>query len=410
MKINRREWIQTSWQASVLGAPMLLIPKLAARATQDVRKRLRSGKAVFTDELPTPSLLLDVDALEANIESMSRHARNAAVQLRPHAKTHKCAEIARRQIRAGALGVCTATIHEAEALAAADISGILITSELVGRNKITRLVELTRRRPDTLSIVDSPEQAVQLSQAASAAKVTLNLLIDVDPGGRRTGVPAGEKVVRLAETISGLSHLKLRGIHCYSGASAHVVGFEERRAHSVGVMAAPLESFAQLKRAGMALEIFSGGSTGTYNIDPALEGMTELQVGSYVFMDVDYRRIGGQRGPVYDDFLPSLSVVATVISKNHEDRATVDAGYKAFATDRKFGPEIKGCSGVEFQFGGDEHGVLLLKEPSREIQVGDRLEFLVPHCDPNVNLYTEIYCVRGARVEDVWPVTARGHS
>ena len=169
-----------------------------------------------------------------------------------------------------------------------------------------------------------------------------------------------------------------------------------------------LETFFRMQKAGMAVEIMSGGSTGTYNIDTGLKGMTELQTGSYVFMDVDYRRVGGKSGAVYEDFAPALSVLATVSSKNHADRATVDAGFKAFATDRKFGPEIKGVTGVEYQFNGDEHGALLLNNASREIRLGDRLEFIVPHCDPNVNLYDRIIATRGDKVEAIWPI-ARGY-
>ena len=207
-----------------------------------------------------------------------------------------------------------------------------------------------------------------------------------------------------------MPNLRLRGIHSYSGASAHVIGFAERRAHSEKAMQEPLETFFRMKKAGMPVEIMSGGSTGTYNIDPAWNGMTELQVGSYVFMDVDYRQIGGQSNTVYDDFVPSLSVLATVISKNHPHRAIVDAGFKAFATDRKFGPELKDVSGVEYQFKGDEHGVLILDKASQEIHLGDRVEFIVPHCDPNVNLFDRFYCLRGEKVEAVWPISGRGYS
>ena len=172
-------------------------------------------------------------------------------------------------------------------------------------------------------------------------------------------------------------------------------------------MGLTIETFAQLRREGLPVEILSGGSTGTYNIDPDLKAMTELQVGSYVFMDVDYRRIGGRSGPVYEDFQPALTVLATVISKTYRESATIDAGFKAFATDRRFGPELKGISGVEFSFGGDEHGILKLVHPSREIRLGDRVEFIVPHCDPNVNLYDQIFVARGDVVEASWPV-ARG--
>ncbi len=378
-------------------------------STSSLLSALDSGKPIHLDQLPTPSLLLDMDRFEANLETMSRHAKSCSIELRPHAKTHKCPEIARRQIQAGAVGACVATIHEAEVLAAGGVQGLLITSEMVGRNKVGRLVELTRKQPDTLSVVDDLAHVKQLDDAAEAGKVQLNVLVDIDPMGRRTGTTAGAQALALAEAIMKLPKLNLRGVHSYSGASSHVVGFAERKAHSEAVMAPPIESFQRMKKAGMPVEILTGASTGTYNIDPFLGAMTELQVGSYIFMDVDYRIIGGKSGPVYDDFAPSLTVLTTVISKQHRDLATVDAGMKSFATDRESGPEIKGISGIEYQFGGDEHGMLHLKSPSQDIRLGDRLEFLAPHCDPTVNLYNHILRRRGELIEGFWPVAGRGH-
>jgi D-serine deaminase-like pyridoxal phosphate-dependent protein len=396
---------------SSLGVPTLLLPKTATGYSNDeIDRRLRSGRGtdgLTKHDLPTPSLLLDLDVFAANVDKMARHSRASRVNLRPHAKTHKCPEIARRQIRAGALGVCAATIREAEAMAGAGIKGLFITCEMVGKDKISRLVRVTRKQPDTMSAVDHQLHAEHLSQAALAAKINLNVMIDIDAGMHRTGIAAGEPAVALAERIMKLPNLKLRGIHAYSGISSHIKGFETRRAHSEQAMAPALETFGRLKKLGMPVEVFSGGSTGTYNIDTQLEGVTELQVGSYVFMDVEYRAIGGRSGEVYDDFGQSLSVIATVISQSRRGLATVDAGFKAFATDRGFGPDLKGITGVRYHFGGDEHGVLELQKPSREIKLGDRIEFIVPHCDPNVNLYDRIYCLRGDKVEAVWPI-ARG--
>ena len=382
----------------------------AGGATAGLLSRLDSGDPVHLDELPTPSLLLDLDLFEANLDKMSRNASRHSIGLRPHAKTHKCPEIARRQVEAGALGACTATIHEAEVLAAGGIPGLLITSEMVGRNKMERLVALTRSQPDTMSVVDDIEHARQLNDAAEAGDVRLNVLVDIDPMGRRTGTTAGDAAMALAEGILKLSKLNLRGVHSYSGASSHVVGFAERKAHSEEVMAPPIETYQRMKKAGMPVEILTGASTGTYNIDPFLEEVTEMQVGSYVFMDVDYQIIGGESGEVYDDFAPALTVLTTVMSKRHRDLATLDAGMKAFATDRQSVPEVKGISGTQYQFGGDEHGMLQLPNPSREIKLGDRLEFVVPHCDPTVNLYNYLLLRRGEQVEGYWPVAGRGHS
>ncbi len=409
MKRSRRNWLESCGRS--IGA-VFALPSISrdsrVEAEAQIRKESKSLKAI--GDLPTPALVLDLDLFEMNLSKMSRYTRAVSINLRPHAKTHKCPEIARRQIAAGALGVCVSTIHEAEVMAAAGVRGLLLTSEMVGQNKIKRLIRLTRRQPETISVVDNALHASELSRAADEAKLTLNVMIDVDPGGRRTGVAPGEPAITLAEQVVKLPRLLLRGVHSYSGASAHVVGFETRRDHSHQAMQAPLETFRLLKEKGFTMEIMSGGSTGTYNIDPSLKGMTELQVGSYIFMDVDYRRIGGKSGDVYVDFAPALSVLSTVISKNHPDRATVDAGIKAFATDRRFGPEVKGMRGVEYQFGGDEHGILVLSEPEHAIKLGDRLEFIVPHCDPNINLYDRLYCLRSGRVEDIWLIAGRGHS
>ncbi len=392
--------------------PEILIAKTGTGYSHaEIDDRMKRGKGLdglTKADLVTPALLLDLDLLEANIAKLAASARQAKINLRPHGKTHKCVEIAQRQIKAGAIGLSVATIREAEAMAAGGIKGLLITSELVGKPKIERLIKLTRRSPDTMSVFDSYDHAKQLSDAAVAAKLTLNVMIDVDPAGRRTGVPPGEQAITLAEKVAKLPNLKLRGIHGYSGGSAHVNTFEARRKHSAEVMAPVLETFANLKKRGLPVEIMSGGSTGTYNIDPELEGMTELQCGSYVFMDVEYRACGGKSGAVYEDFAPSLTVMATVISKTYSDRATTDAGIKAFATDRaKHVPEIKGATGVTMGFGGDEHGILTFNNPSRDFKIGDRVEFIIPHCDPNVNLYDRLYCVRGENVVDVWRTVGR---
>ncbi len=394
-------------------APEILTKTATGYSPSEVEARLDAGTGlngpnILTKaDLTTPCLLLDLDLLEANIAKMAAHAKAAKINLRPHGKTHKCPEIAQRQLKAGALGLCVATIREAEAMATAGIKGLLITSELVGKPKIERLIKLLRRAPDTMTVVDDLSHAEQLNEAAIAAKLKLTVLMDVDPAGRRTGVPAGEAAIKLAEQLTKLPGLRLRGIHGYSGVSAHVNGFDARRAHSVKVMTPVLETFAQLKKRGLPVEILSGGSTGTYNIDSELAGMTELQAGSYVVMDKEYKLVGGKSGAVYEDFACALTVMGTVISKVYDDHATVDAGIKAFAKDRKFDGDVKGISGVTFSAGSDEHGTLTLASPSREIKLGDRIEFIVPHCDPNVNLYDRMYCVRGENVVDVWRTVGR---
>lgn len=384
-------------------------------ATYDLERienQIARGRAITgvrKSDLPTPALLVDLDKLEANITRMAAYAKSAGISLRPHSKTHKTPEIARRQIAAGALGICCATIREAEAMAKAGIGGLLITSEMVGANKIARLVRLTQQRPDTMSVVDSAIHAQELSDAAVASNTTLNILIDIDPFGRRSGIAPGAPAEDLGKLVGSLPGLQLRGVHGYSGAASHISGFPERKKGSTEHMLPVIASFEAMKKAGLPVEIMSGASTGTYNIDSHLEGMTELQVGSYVFMDVDYRRIGCESGEVYDEFAPSLTVLSTVNSKGYADIATLDAGIKSFATDQDVVPEVVGLAGAVYSFNGDEHGRIHLDGADRDLAHGEKIELIITHCDPTVNLYDRMYACRGDDVVEVWPVAARGH-
>lgn len=362
----------------------------------------RSVKKIH--DLETPCLVLDLDKFESNLERMGRFTRERGVGLRPHAKTHKCVNIARRQLERGALGICVATIAEAEVMVRSGIRGLLITGEMVGQPKISRLMKVIQAAPDTMAVVDNIGNVEDLQRAASAAGVRLHVLIDLDIGQNRTGIRPGQPALQLAEAIKRAANLKLKGICAYAGHAAHVVGFEDRVMCSRGALAQAIETRDLLLRNGHELEILSGASTGTYNIDPEIDGITELQSGSYVFMDVEYLRIGGKSGETYDDFAPALCVLATVIHRS-ERKAVVDAGLKAFSTDRPFGPEPVGLSGVRYEFAGDEHGRLVLSNEG--INLGDRLRFVIPHCDPTVNLYDRFYCVRGDVVEDEWPIMER---
>jgi D-serine deaminase-like pyridoxal phosphate-dependent protein len=253
-------------------------------------------------------------------------------------------------------------------------------------------------------VVDNPRNVEELQHAAAAAGITITVLIDLDIGQNRTGIQPGQPALRLAETIGRNKNLQLNGICAYAGHAAHVVGFEERRASSKRALSQAIETRDLLRRSGHDVEILSGASTGTYNIDPYLEGMTEMQSGSYVFMDVEYRKIGGSSGPVYEDFAPALCVLSTVIHRSG-DKAIVDAGLKAFSTDRPFGPEPLEAKALKYEFAGDEHGRLVLSGAA--IELGDRLRFIIPHCDPTVNLYDRFFCVRGESVEDEWPIMER---
>ena len=355
-------------------------------------------------DLPTPCLILDLDRLESNLDRMSRFARERGIALRPHAKTHKCVRIARRQIEKGAIGICVATIAEAEVMTRAGVRGLLITAEMVGEPKISRLIRVVSQAPDTMVVVDNSQNVEELQRAAASAEIEITTMIDLDIGQNRTGIQPGEPALRLANSIAQARNLRLKGICAYAGHVAHVVGFEDRRTHSQQALSQALVTCDLLRRNGHNVEILSGASTGTYNIDSFIEGMTEMQSGSYVFMDVEYRRIGGKSGPVYEDFAPALCVLSTVVHRS-ADKAIVDAGLKAFSTDRPFGPEPIDIEGVTFEFAGDEHGRLILH--GNKVELGDKLRFIIPHCDPTVNLYDRFFCVRGDSVEDEWPIMER---
>jgi D-serine deaminase-like pyridoxal phosphate-dependent protein len=344
-------------------------------------------------DIPTPAALLDLDAFEANLARMAERVKQSGKSLRPHAKAHKCVEIARRQMAAGACGVCVATVPEAELMSSAGITGLLLTSPLADPLKIARVA-----KTGAMAVVDHVKQAEWYAEAAAQVSRTVEILIDLDVGDHRTGARSVEQVLEIAEAVERSPHLRLRGLQAYSVLGSHAGGREHRERVSreaFRIAAAARDAVAQR---GFSTEILTGGSTGSWDIDTALPEPTELQAGSYVLMDLAYRREGL-------DFLPALTVLATVVSANHDGFVTVDAGYKAFATDRGYGPEAMNVSGSAYRWGGDEFGYLdTLETEVAGPVLGDRIEFIPPHCDPTMNLYDTLYACRGHRVESLFPV------
>jgi D-serine deaminase-like pyridoxal phosphate-dependent protein len=363
-------------------------------------------------DIPTPALLVDLDAFEANVAAMTGHLRAAGKAFRPHGKTHKCPEIARALVAAGAVGSCTARLSEAEVFADHGIRGLLVTTPIIGRAKIAGAVALAARAPDTVFSVDHEANVRDLSEAAAAvggdAHVVLNLAVDLFFG--RTGVVPGAPALELARAIVRRANLRFAGLQAYDGAAAHTAPFEARHTRSRGSMARAVDTRRLIERDGIPCPLVTGGSTGTYRIDAAIDGVTELQPGSFVFMDLEYAGIGGPDGnDEYHDFRHALSVVTTVVSRP-PGLAIVDGGYKAFATDRPITPRPVNLPVATYAWAGDEHGRLNLSNVDREVRVGDRIEFIPPHCDPTVNLYDRIHALRGDRIEAIWPIAARGCS
>jgi D-serine deaminase-like pyridoxal phosphate-dependent protein len=378
-------------------------------AAQDLNRDLigvPGGRAM----LATPALIIDLDAMERNIAAMAAHAKKNAIALRPHAKTHKCSEIAKRQIAAGALGICCAKLGEGEALAEAGIDSILLTSPVVTERGIARVMALNAKIGELRVTCDNASVAKRLDEAAGKSGKKLRVVVDIDPGLGRTGIRPSEGAVALVEQVAKSEGLIFDGLQCYAGQVQHMESPNERRAASLNAMKELAELRDQLKAKGISIPLLSGGGTGTFDIDPDAKTLTELQVGSYIFMDKQYNEVWekpGDRPP----FEPSLFVQTTVVSANRDGLVTTDAGFKAFATDAGNPAIFSGApEGANYFFFGDEQGGIFYPAQNGKLDVGAVIVCIVPHCDPTVNLYDRYHCVRGDVLESIWTIEARGRS
>lgn len=358
--------------------------------------------------IPTPAGVIDLDAFDRNVARMAARAKAAGLALRPHAKSHKCAALARRQIAAGAVGVCCAKLGEAEALSAAGIRGILITSSLAGAPSAARAAKLAGIDPAFAITVDHPDGATEIGQAAQAAGVTVRVVIDVDLGMGRTGVASVEQAVAVGAALAAQPSLKLIGVQGYGGQWQHMSGANARTVAVADGIGKLSEVASALRAQGHEITLMTGGGTGTFSADAAQGVLNEIQAGSYAFMDREYREALGSD----DDgaFETSLVVQARVISANAERWVTVDAGLKAFATDGAE-PEPLGddWAGSKYRFFGDEHG-MVTRPKHRAVSRGDRVEFTAPHCDPTIDRYDLLHLVRGDVLVDLMRVDGRGAS
>ncbi len=368
----------------------------------------RFGEAGSRYRLNTPSLILDLDALERNISRMAETIRGFGRRLRPHAKSHKCIRIAESQIDAGAIGICCATLDEAEIMAAGGIKGILITSPLTTAIKIQRLVDIARQVPGTMVVVDDPENAATLARAAQEAGIVLSVLIDVELGFARTGVVSVDAAEALARVIAHEPSLRLAGIQAYGGHLQHTADYAERLELSRHAHRFVSEVVNRLTGIGMPPEIVTGGGTGTHDIDGREGPFTELQAGSYVFMDAEYRDITFENDRDWP-FDNALFVQTAVTSTNGTGTVTTDAGTKAFAQN---GPRPRistpDFASAFYEYAGDEHGRLKGGPGMQLPRLGAVIECIVPHCDPTVALYDVFHCVREDRLVDIWRIDARG--
>jgi D-serine deaminase-like pyridoxal phosphate-dependent protein len=361
------------------------------------------------EELQTPALIIDLDVFDANLAKMQSCLGNQDIALRPHTKMHKCPIIARKQVESGARGVCAAKISEAEVMGAAGLEDVLVTSPIATPDKVGRFVEARKNNPGLKIVVDCADSADLLANVAGLEGLVVDVFVDVDLGMGRSGIEAGDKTLQLVRHIGESNALNLSGLQMYAGNCMHIEGFSERKQKYAHIMSKGIETLALLDEAGIVIPVVSGGGTGTYNMEADLGLINELQAGSYAFMDIEYRDIGSVGSEQFLDFGVSLFVLVTAISQPQSRLITVDGGFKSFASD-KMAPEFRDVDGVIYHWGGDEHGILQLNNPSREISLGNKLSMLTPHCDPTVNLHDFYFPYRDGLVHEVWPISARGFS
>ena len=404
---SRRQFIAAGAAGLALGAAAP-----AARSSAktypyaEFEKRIanKDFRGMTKDVLPTPAMVVDIDLFEKNLNHMAKSAKATGIDLRPHVKVHKSVDVAKRQIALGAIGLTTATIAESELMSDAGIQGVLWTKQPASMNNLMRTIALTKRDPTFMFVIDDPLVVDQVQEAAAAAKVKARVAAAVFAGLTRQGIANGKPAVELAKKIDSAKNIQFEGFMAYSGGASHTHGWEARRQKSATDLSGVQETIALAKKAGLPIGIVTGGSTGTYNMDHEL-GLTELECGSYVFMDSKYHHVGGKSNDeVYTDFELALSVLTTVDSMHHPNQATIDYGNKAMiqTTD-----EVKGMPWMKLERQGAEYGILKWTDGGGEIKVGDRVEIYCSNLDMSTNCYDRYYVAKGDQIVDVWPIMGR---
>jgi len=289
------------------------------------------------------------------------------------------------------------------------ITNVLMTGVNITAPKIRKAMELRKKYPGFIQATDNPQNARDLQEAAKVAGIIADVVVDIDVV-KRSGVVAGAPALSLAQMVDKMPNLKFRGLLAYDGGVQHAIGFQKRKETALRNYEPAVMTYEMVRKAGLNVEIFSGGGTGTYNIMTAVPGFTDVQVGSYLFMDCQYLEIGGVKNEnVFDDFAPSLTVMTTIINANHSGRLVTDSGSKSLTLNRPT-PLVIGEPGFSYSAGSDEYGTITFEKANKTYKVGDRLEVIVPHCDPVINLYDFMYGIRREKVETVLPILARGKS
>ena len=357
------------------------------------------------DQVDTPALLIDLNALERNMKLMQDRMDRVGVRLRPHAKTHKCAPIAHRQIALGAVGICCQKVSEAEALALAGVTDVMVTNQVVGTTKVERLAALSRSTK--LSVcVDDAENVHELGAAVRKFYTELDVMVEIDVGAHRCGVAPGMDAVELVKLIEDERSLNFIGLQAYQGGAQHIREFNDRKAAIEQATELTRDTVNALSKHGYTCQVVAGGGTGTHLFESTSGIYNEVQAGSYIFMDADYGKNLNQAGEYDREFKNSLFVLTSVMSRTRKDFAVVDAGLKSMSFESGL-PDVFGYAGCRYAAASDEHGRLEVST-DLSIRVGDKLKLIPGHCDPTVNLHDWFVCTREDLVQAVWPVTARG--
>lgn len=353
-------------------------------------------------DIPTPALIVELGAMERNIRRMADFFAESTCKLRPHFKAHKTPAIARRQLAAGSCtGLTCATVGEAEIIVGEALTDdVLIANEVVGPGKAARVARLARQA-DVKVAVDSDAGLEDLARAASTEGVEIGVLVDVNVGLPRCGVASGARALSLAQRVAAGERLRLRGVMGYEGHAVAIEDRAQREAAAKRAMEPLLSTVRMIREAGLPCDIVSAGGTGTYDITGRIEGVTEIQAGSYVLMDTAYAKLD-------IPFELAFTVLGTVLSRPNPEMCVADNGNKACSMDHG-NPAVKGIEGASVLFLSDEHATIVLP-PESTIRVGDRIALWPSHIDPTINLHDVIFAVDGDEVVEVWPVAARGYS
>ena len=361
-------------------------------------------------DIQTPSLMLDLDALERNIKKMGDYAKAHGMRHRTHGKMHKSVDVQRLQEKlGGACGVCCQKVSEAEVFARGGIKDILVSNQVRDPAKIDRLARLPKLGARTICCVDDLANVADLSSAARTHGTEIECLVEIDCGAGRCGVTSTSDVVEIAKAIDAAEGLKFAGLQAYQGAMQHLDSYDERKAKIDIAVAMVKDAVDTLKAEGLACDIVGGGGTGSYYFESNSGVYNELQCGSYAFMDADYGRILDKDGNRIDqgEWENAFFILTSVMSHAKADKAIVDAGLKAQSVDSGL-PVVYGRDDVEYVKCSDEHGVVM--DPNGALRVNDKLKLVPGHCDPTANVHDWYVGVRNGKVECLWPVSARGHA